>query len=74
MRAIAIKVILALTLSSVPLLGGCMRMNSAVQIGGPESSTWVYVAVNNERRNGVFRCDVIEGNPRPVCVRAEMRY
>jgi hypothetical protein len=72
MRDVVLKA--AVVLWFIVCLSGCMHMRTATQVGGPESSTWVYISVSAERRSGVFRCDVLEGQPRPVCVRAEMRY
>jgi len=72
----ATRLILACLVLAGSLLGGagCTRVNNATQIGGTEPATWVYIGTNNERRNGVFRCALVEGAQRPICVRAEMQY
>jgi hypothetical protein len=53
---------------------GCTRIQNAVQVGGAEDATWVYVHTDDGDDNGVFRCTVVEGRAEPLCVRAEIQY
>lgn len=51
---------------------GCApQLQAAQRIGGPESSTWVFLNVDDKGLQGIYRC--AETNEKgPVCIKAKL--
>ena len=65
------KIVLTLvTLFAVSSLGCQTIQRGAVQVGGAEDSTWVFVQTDNTAVTGIFRCHDEGG--RPICVKAKV--
>lgn len=50
---------------------GCApQLQGAVQVGGRENATWVFIAVQDKSVQGVYRCKETEKGP--ICQKAEL--
>jgi len=64
---------LSLTLAAALLGSGCApQLHGANKVGGPESSTWVFINVDNKDLQGVYRC-AETGDEGPVCIKAKLK-
>ena len=68
------KILPLMTLTALLALAtGCApQLQSAQRVGGPESSTWVFVNVDDKGLQGIYRCAETDGEG-PVCLKAKLK-
>lgn len=66
-------ILICLSLAGALMTTGCApQLHGANKVGGPESSTWVFINVDNKDLQGVYRC-AETGDEGPVCIKAKLK-